>query len=210
MKRIQISPPEEDIQPVTQFGEHRGMYSVFLCGDKNRYYFNSKRDASRFIAITNQFLTRTMYKARLIYIDVLNKYHRDWGYFEHDKPGMGFPQYEMERKCERALNDIQESFNLMNERSDSPNGSTIVFNKMRVITDSLKDAIDILRQLNLKRNSTMELYVLDKLSDDVLVLEHSIKLFGEAEAKSLQKQHIHKPMPPEHVLRSIGYVEAVA
>lgn len=194
MKRIKITPSEQ-LLPIDQLGEYRGMYPIFLYWGK-QYYFGSKRDALRFIAISNQFFTKVMYKGRLIYIDVMNKYYKDWGYFEHDKPSMGSSQYDMERRCERALNDIQECFNIMHSRSHWTNGSSIAIGQMFNIIKFLKESVDILCELNMKRNSTMELYLLDKLSDDILILENSIKCFGDEEAKYLQKPSIHKPALP--------------
>lgn len=198
MKRIQITPPEDGLLPVGQIGEFYGMYRFFLSWNKV-FHFNSKRDHGRFVAITNQFFTRSMYKARLIYLDVLNKFHRDWGYFEHDKPTMG-PEYDLERRCEAALHGVHTAFNLMHSRSHWDNGSSIVVKQMNVVTVGIRESIALLRELNIKRNSTMELYVLDKLSDDILLLEHCIECFGPEEAKTLQKPTIHKPVLPVSTL----------
>lgn len=199
MKRIKIQP-KDDFAPVEQIGVHKGMYPVFIYWNKT-YHFNSKRKALRFIAIVNQFYTRSMYKARLIYIDILNKYHRDWGYFEDYKSGTG-SCYQHQRKCESALNAIQDAFNIMSERSDWANGSYIAINKFFLIISLMHESIDVIRQMNLCRNSTMDLYILDKLTDDVLMLENSLKCFGDMEAKYLNKPAIHKPALPVSLLES--------
>lgn len=200
MKRIKITPAEE-LLPIEQIGPQRGMYRIFIYFDKD-YYFPSTRKALRFIAIANQFLTRTMYKSRLIYIDVLNKYHKDWGYFEHDKPSMGSDLYKLERQCLQALNNIQSYFDLITERSHWTNGSCIAYGNMLKICGFLKEAIDYLRQLNAGRNFTMELYLLDKLNDDVLLMERTLKCFGDTEARLLNKPTMHNQGLPASMLET--------
>lgn len=199
MKRIKITPTEEQLLPIEQYGEYRGQYAVTIFWNQ-KYHFRSKRKALRFVAITNQFYTRCMYSARLIYADVLNKYVMDWGYFEHDKSTMGFDFHSMKRRCKAALDSIDKSFDLMVERSGYANGTFIVANMMRNVIASLEEAIKVLRLMNEKRNTTMDFYLFDKFIEDVEVLEHSLKSYGDYEAKYLTKRPIHKSgLPESHI-----------
>lgn len=209
MKHVHITPTEQQLLPITNIGEYRGQYCIFLYWEK-RYYFTSKRKADRFVAITNQFLTKVLYKARIIYMDILLKYHRDWGYFEHNKETMGFRLYDMDRKCRAYIDAIQDAFDKIVEKSHWENGSCIAFSKMFNIVEQMKDTADILHILNSSRNATFDLYQLDKISDDVLVLEKMIKRFGDTEARNLTKNNIHEPMLPDSFLINEEKLEVVA
>lgn len=188
MKRISLKI-REDCAPEPS-GIHRGKYPIPLTWGK-QYYFSSRKRALRFLAIAGQFYTQCMYESRILYIDVWVQYQKDWGYFDHDKPGSGFPLHSKRRSCELALNTCQESFNLMTERDEYRNGSYIVHNKIEVIIASLKEAIDILREMHMRKSTTMELYQLDTFSRRIWSLEHSLKSFGDYEAKYLKKPLIH-------------------
>lgn len=187
MKRIKITK-DENLLPVMH-GPHIGLFQITLYWNQT-YYFSSKKKALRFVAITNQFLTQSMYKANSLYIDVWVKYRRDWGYFENETSG--FELASKNRLCESALNACAESFNLMVERSNYESGSFIVHNKINVIISSLNQAIAILKDINSKLGGTADLYLIDDFTERIYSLENSLKNFGDYEAKHLTKRPIHE------------------
>lgn len=187
MKRIKIDP-KTDIRIETAFGQNRGKFCVTLYWQQS-YYFSSKKKALRFIAIANQFYTQCMYEARVMFVDVLVKYHQSWGYFETETSG--FELARMNRQCESSLDTCQKSFNLMAERSDFNCGSFLVRGKLDLIIGSMQEAIAVLKKLHDTKSGTMELYTLDVFSKRLYSLEYSLKSFGDYEAENLQKSPMH-------------------
>ena len=188
---------ETFLSPET-IGINRGMYGIHIWWGK-KYFFTSQRNARRFIAITNQFYTQIMYEARMIYIDTWIKYQRSAPYFTHDTSA--FSQADMKRTCRNAMRSVEDSLELMNERSHWDNGNWIVRNQFRVIIDSIHETISVLKELYESRNTAMELYELDSLGKRIHSLELTLTAFGDAEARELKKGELHNGKLPASLLK---------
>jgi hypothetical protein len=117
-------------------------------------------------------------------------YQRAWGYFDDGKGGGQFLLANKDRSCQNALDACQESFNIMQERSEYV--EWIVPKRLHVVISNMQSVISILKEINSNTSGAFELYALDTISKRIYALEYAIKSFGDYEAEHLNKRPIHE------------------
>ena len=169
-------------------------YCVFL-GSGSRHIFSSRKKAERFLAVTNQFLTKKLYEVRAIYIEAWVKYQNAWGYFRHNKPSMDSELFQMQRGCEECFRTCEDRFNIIIERGDWENGNFFSFKNLNTVCGNLKDVSLMLNRMARKRSSTFELYAYDNLFSRICTVEKEIKEYAAPGAQWYFKTLLHLQEP---------------
>lgn len=173
-------------------------FRVYL-GNGTIHHFSRKRNAQDFLSTTNKFLTSRLYESRDIFTAIWNKYQQNWAYFDNDKATRKSELRENDRECRMLLDNIEEQFNLIAQRSWFQNGNYHVFSQFNYIIENLKVIVKHLNNISKKQSVAMELFGYDNLFERLQTLATKINNYGQLEAHSLFKMPQHIDMDKEFI-----------
>lgn len=152
MKRIKLvnysKPVPDSFRSVDQ------LYCVSL-GNGYKVQFASEKETKAFLSETNRELNTKLYELNFLYSDMLRLYRSSWLYFE---PGKISGLANIESLCNQKMQAIENSFNLLVDRSGFENGNHLVFSHFQSIIEQIKSVCDLLAMIFTKRGLTSSLY----------------------------------------------------
>ena len=180
-------------------------YHIFL-GNGTDNIFKSNRDATFFLAATNNFLTDKLRELHLSYIDLFNSFRANWFYFDNDRKTRKQPLFTIERECNESLESIRALLDLSVQRAWFTNGNYVVFANFFKIANYLEDTIRTLAQMYSKHSATDGIGIMDVHLRRVMRTRNELEEYGKRATTRLFKipTHIseHKNYVPEfHELR---------
>lgn len=175
---------------INKYHKQQGSYVVYL-GNGTCHKFSQDRQAKRFLAITSNFLTKTMYDMRFVFSQIEAQYNRNWGYFLHDKKSMSSKKSLEDNFCKDTLRLIQDEFDLLVERCEFTNGNYFAFQKSTLIIKECKRVVHALDRLHKSKSNAVDRYEYDSIFDRLTHLEASLKNYTEREAYELFTLPVH-------------------
>lgn len=160
------------------YSKKDGQYYVYL-GNGTAHQFKQDRQAKKYLADTNDYLTHKLFELHDIYIGIYSHYQNNWCYFMHDKPGNKHQFYNNDRAALKALNSTMDAFNIAIERANCTNGNHFVFSHLRAAIANLKQVLKVLNWLNEARNNRKELYSYRNLFERILKVENDLSNYGQ-------------------------------
>jgi len=169
MKAVKI---ETIIQPIpdSDFINKR-KYSVFL-GNNYRTIFSSKRDALKFIADTNKYLSVKMHQVNNLYGQTISVYRLCWPYFFHNKKGGRNRGFD-ERKCEENIKIVTDQLNRL-IASPTPNHNAFVWSYFNRAIDCLAEIMDICMELHRSRSNGAEVVICQLILTQLLTVKNEL------------------------------------
>lgn len=175
---------------INKYHKRNGAYVVYL-GNGTSHKFNQDRQAKKFLATTSKFLTSNLYDMRFIYSQIVNQYNRNWGYFFHTKKTMTSKKSSDDFFCKTTLQNIQDQFDLIVERSEFTNGNYFAFQKSISIIKECKRVVHTLDKLHKSKSNAVDRYEYDAIFDRLTQLEVKLNNYNEREAFELFTVPIH-------------------
>ncbi len=158
MKRIKLTnytPPDKS----SVFTENL-KYSVSLGNGYSASFANGK-EAKAFLAETNRELNNKMYELNLLFGDVIKMYRNAWPYFDFGRKSV---VNNLQGIIKDRVDGVENSFNLLVDRSHFENGNSFVFSHFYSIIDSLKKICSDLSEMYCSKNHPVLMYEADSLN----------------------------------------------
>lgn len=160
------------------FNENDKTYSVWL-GNRTGIQFYSKRMMNAFVADTNRFLTAQMVELNIYYKEIFCQYRDCWFLLYNFKNGKIVNMPEVERKVEKALNDVQDQFTRAGNSYRGASSGGWAFKFMENICFYLLEAADELITVNKARNNTIIFHNLETIRRNIDTVANRLMKYPE-------------------------------
>lgn len=158
---------------LSSFDEHNGEYIVWL-GNRICCRFASKRHVRYFLADTNRFLNAAMIELNEYYIRLFSEYRNIWFTMMNFKNGSMVNQADKERQLSKLVMDIMDQFNRAGNSFTGSANAGWAFIHLQNICLMQKEMLQLLIDLNKKRNNTYTYQSLHTLTRHITDVEKRI------------------------------------
>jgi len=158
----------------------RQKYKITL-GNDYQIFFSDKRDLSAFLNNTNIFLNEKFQELNLFYIDTFTIFRCAWIYF--DKPELK----QKEITIIKIFAGIDKDFNLIIQRSGTPNGNYLVWRFLNSISSGFLDILKSLQPFFKYKGQVDRFIKINNLLKSINVLIIELKIYPETE-QNLKKK----------------------
>lgn len=173
-------------------------YHVCL-GNGTDNSFTSNRDATYFLAATNNFLTDKLRELHESYGDLFNSFRDTWFYFDNDRKTRKQPLFTIERECNEKLDAIRSLLDITVQRSWFTNGNYFVFINFNKIAEYLEEGIRLLAQMYGKHSNTNGIGKMDVHLRRVMRTRNELDHYGKRATTRLFKI-------PTHISENKNYI----
>jgi len=175
---------------ISKYHKSNSSYVVYL-GNGTCHSFSNEVKAKRFLNLTSNFLTKSLYDLRYIFGQVNQIYIRNWAYFKHNKITMSHKHIVSETFCKETLRSVEDSFDLIINRCEYTNGNYFAFQKQTLIVRYIKDVILKLDALHKNKSNAVDRYEFDALFDRLKTIEQNLNNYSQREAYELFTLPMH-------------------
>jgi hypothetical protein len=163
---------------ISNFDEHDGLYHIWF-GNRICVKFASKRDMAAFLADTNRFLTSSMVELNEFYISIFTQYRNMWFTMMNYKTGTTVNMLQDERHLQKLIDDIMDQFNRCGNTAHGTASGAWAFIHLQNICLMMGECLEMLIEINKKRNNTYTYHSLQTLSNRIKSLEKTICNYPE-------------------------------
>jgi len=151
-------------------------HEVFL-GNGTRNAFANKKEAKKFLADTNRFLTKKLIDLNEIYYRAFVEYRQIWFLLYNVKQGKKTNYREDEKTIKAGLDAVEHFFDKIASSFSSTDYT--VFIDAKKICLYLSEVLKCLVELNKRRNNTVAYYTLENLLSRVTTLANEINGYSK-------------------------------
>lgn len=178
MKKIEIIQIEWP-DPSSHYQE-RKKYNVFL-GNDSRNYFNSLKDAKRFLAETNRFLNNRLHELNYLYGNIYQEYRKAWFYFDGRDHDLTYNS---------IFQDIDKAFILSVNKCKGMNGNAFTFKHLMFICKNLKEIAYKLRKLMTGKKYYVEVQRLEMFIKALKNVDTELNNYGKGNSTRIEPDTI--------------------
>lgn len=175
---------------MSKYHKYGKNYLVYL-GNGTTHNFAQTRQAKRFLALTSKFLTKTLYELRFIFCQVNTIYIRNWAYFKHNKATMSHRHIVDETFCKETLRATEDTFDLVVNRCEYPNGNYFAFQKQQLITRYLADVVLRLDKLHKTKSNAVDRFEFDAIYTRLQQIETELSNYSQTQAYQIFTLPMH-------------------
>lgn len=168
---------------ISSFDEFKGVYKIWF-GNRVCVTFASKRDMAAFLADTNRFLTSCMVELNEFYIAIFTQYRNMWFTMMNYKTGTAVNMIQDERRLQKLIDDIMDQFNRCGNTAHGTASGAWAFIHLQNICLMMGECLEMLREINKKRNNTYSYHSLETLNARIKTLEKTICNYPDALPKN--------------------------
>ena len=100
---------------------------MIVLGNGYKFEFTQKRNANKFIADANKFLTDKMYLLNELHAELYTVYRRLWGFFFHNKENYSYKIYREENEIKQCFSDSEQHLENLWLKSNKQSTNYILF-----------------------------------------------------------------------------------
>lgn len=170
-----VSPCMQKIKIETIYPNDCGGYEIPL-GNGCTQSFKNLKEASAFLAATNQFLTEKAFTITCIYTELYQKYRAEFWHLVH---------FQDTRKIESELSIADDTLKHAYLHSTMKVGHILTFINLEKSVKALQRVIIILRDLDKGRSNTTNNYFFKSLQTQLLQITADISAYSKTTAIEL-------------------------